>query len=108
MEPRIPSESLKHPEELLYQSTCSPLLGAVDWLIADCSRALTLLSAFRRRSQFDSGAVPDLTGDPNDGDQRPNAHGEGKDAGKHHKHKAKAHAKKHGKSKGHEKGGQRK
>ena len=48
------------------------------------------------------------SGDPNDGDQGAHARGKGKDAGKHHKHKAKDHAKKHGKSKGLEKGGQRK
>ena len=48
------------------------------------------------------------SGAPNDGDLGANAHGEGKDAGKHHKHKAKDHGKKHGKSKGHDKGGQRK
>ncbi len=38
-----------------------PKLGAVDWLIADHSRALTLLSAFRKRSQIDIAAVPGLT-----------------------------------------------
>jgi hypothetical protein len=48
------------------------------------------------------------SGDRNDGDQGAKARGKGKDAGKHHKHKAKDHAKRHGKSKGQEKIGQRK